>query len=150
VGPRPALASVFQEADCFALASSQEAFGLVLAEAGACGLATVATATGGIPEVVLDGHTGLLARELPEEEATVRIFAEYLRTLALNPTLRAFLGRNAAGHVAKAFSMARVARELEAIYGEVLRVPPAERRLAVLPYARQLVRRPIMAARGLR
>ena len=149
VGPRPALASVFKDASCFALASRQEAFGLVLAEAGACGLATVATAIGGIPEVVVNNRTGLLV-DKGDEDSTIWWLAACFKGLADFPSARVLLGENAAKHVATTFRMARVVQQLEAIYGEVLQVPPAERRLAVLPYGRQLVRRPIMAARGLR
>jgi starch synthase len=46
--------------DLLILPSQWEAFGIVLLEAGMCGRPVVATRVGGIPEVVMDGKTGLL------------------------------------------------------------------------------------------
>jgi glycosyltransferase involved in cell wall biosynthesis len=50
----------YQQADLFVLPSRRESFGLVLAEAMACGLPVVTTTAGAIPEVVEDGVTGVL------------------------------------------------------------------------------------------
>jgi glycosyltransferase involved in cell wall biosynthesis len=52
--------SHYQQADLFVLPSRRESFGLVLAEAMACGLPAVATTVGAIAEVMEDGLTGLL------------------------------------------------------------------------------------------
>lgn len=59
------LAAIYAQADIFAMTSvphkhSVEGFGLVYLEAGAHGLPIVAHATGGVPEAVVDGETGLL------------------------------------------------------------------------------------------
>jgi glycosyltransferase involved in cell wall biosynthesis len=47
-------------ADIFVLPSRSEGFGLVLLEAGAIGLPVIATRVGGTPELIIDGHNGLL------------------------------------------------------------------------------------------
>jgi len=47
-------------ADLFLLPSDQESFGLVALEAMSCGVPVIATKTGGLPEVVIDGENGFL------------------------------------------------------------------------------------------
>jgi phosphatidylinositol alpha-1,6-mannosyltransferase len=58
--PRSTLAVEYVRAHCFCLPSVQEGFGLVFAEAMAAGLPVVACRAGAVPEVVVDGRTGLL------------------------------------------------------------------------------------------
>ncbi|MGH7308542.1 MAG: glycosyltransferase family 4 protein [Candidatus Rokuibacteriota bacterium] len=57
---RSTLAVEYVGAHCFCLPSVQEGFGLVFAEAMAAGLPVVACRAGAVPEVVVDGRTGLL------------------------------------------------------------------------------------------
>ena len=65
--PRPDVVALLTAATAFACPSIYEPLGIVNLEAMACETAVVATATGGIPEVVVDGETGLL---VPIEQAT--------------------------------------------------------------------------------
>jgi alpha-maltose-1-phosphate synthase len=58
--PQPKLAALLTQADVFVCPSIYEPLGIVNLEAMACGAAVVATATGGIPEVVVEGETGWL------------------------------------------------------------------------------------------
>jgi glycosyltransferase involved in cell wall biosynthesis len=75
--------SLLQASDVFVLASVGEAFGLVLAEAMACGVPVVGSRSGSLPEVVADGITGLLATPLDPKS-----FADQLESLARNPEAR--------------------------------------------------------------
>ncbi len=55
------VAEVLRGADLFLLPTKSESFGLAALEAMACGVPVIATRAGGIPEVVVDGETGVLA-----------------------------------------------------------------------------------------
>ena len=58
--PQPKLAALLTNADAFVCPSIYEPLGIVNLEAMACGAPVIATATGGIPEVVVEGETGWL------------------------------------------------------------------------------------------
>ena len=63
---RDRLAALYLSADFLILPTRQEAFGIVFCEAAAHGVPSIATATGGVPEVVIEGETGKLLDPLAE------------------------------------------------------------------------------------
>ena len=58
--PKPDVVQLLSHATCFVCPSVYEPLGIVNLEAMACGTAVVASDVGGIPEVVVDGETGVL------------------------------------------------------------------------------------------
>jgi len=84
----------------------EEAFGLTIAEAMAAGRAVVASRTGGIPELVEDGVSGLL---VPPGDAGA--LAGALDLLGARPALRRQLGANARARAQQRFSLEQCARE---------------------------------------
>jgi glycosyltransferase involved in cell wall biosynthesis len=85
-----------------------------LLEAAACGIPAVATRRGALPEIVVDGETGLLADETPEALA-----AAWGRLLG-DPDARRALGAAARKRAETLFSPARLAAEVEALYADAL------------------------------
>ena len=72
--PRHRLRELFQISFCFAMITRRENFGLVYLEASACGKAVIGGRTGGVPEAVEDGVSGLLVNpeSVDETEAALR------------------------------------------------------------------------------
>lgn len=103
-----------------ALPTQIEGFSQALLEAMALGLPVVATDTGGNPELVTDGSTGLL---VPARRPTG--WADALERLARDPDLRRRLGEAGRRAVRSAHTLEHVTERTEAVYREAL----ARRRL---------------------
>ena len=97
------------------LTSEGEGMPVCLMEAASCGVPAVATSVGGVPELVGDGVTGLLA---PAGNAPA--LADALQRLLENPAEAAALGRAARARAVERFSLARQVDELLAAWNEVL------------------------------
>jgi len=80
--PRESSRRVLPHAEVFACPSIYEPLGIVNLEAMACETAVVASAVGGIPEVVVDGTTGLLVPYNPELASDPAYIADFERQLA--------------------------------------------------------------------
>jgi len=115
LGWRRDVATLMADCDVLALPSEREPFGRVFLEAMAMGTAVVSTASGGVPEVVSDGETGLL---VPPGDA--RQLADALARLLEEPDLRSRLGECGRDVVRKRFSAAEHARRIGRLYDEVL------------------------------
>ncbi|MDQ1256207.1 MAG: hypothetical protein QG656_803, partial [Candidatus Hydrogenedentes bacterium] len=101
-------------ADVVVLPSAMEALPMTLIEAAAYGKPVVASAVGGILEVVRDGETGFLTP--PGDVPQLRRALERCK----DPELRATLGRQAQTRWQTHFSLARFSEKLVAVYREVL------------------------------
>jgi glycosyltransferase involved in cell wall biosynthesis len=101
-------------ADLAILASDNEGTPVALIEAAAAGRPAVATAVGGVPEVVVPG-TGLLACAGDH----VGLAAAVVR-LATDSELRARMGTRAREHVRRTFAIERLLGDVEALYDELL------------------------------
>ncbi|HYT81857.1 MAG TPA: N-acetyl-alpha-D-glucosaminyl L-malate synthase BshA [Gemmatimonadales bacterium] len=108
------VADVLRGGDLFLLPSATESFGLAALEAMACGVPVVASAAGGLPEVVVDGETGFLAPAGDVERMTERALA-----VLTDPAELQRLKRNAAAR-ALAFAAEDVVPRYERLYEDVL------------------------------
>lgn len=97
------------DADAFLLPSNYEGMPMTIIEAMGTGLPIVATAVGGVPDMLTDGESGLLTPVEPDAVADACI------RLIENPQLREMLGRNA-GRESRRFSAAFMAEEYAKIY----------------------------------
>jgi starch synthase len=133
--PRADVVALLSAATVFACPSIYEPLGIVNLEAMACETAVVATATGGIPEVVVDPHSGLgvgdgaqTGRLVPIDQATdgtgtpldpdryVADFAAALIEVVTDPDRAAAMGRAGRQRAIDAFSWAAIADRTVEVY----------------------------------
>ena len=127
--PRRDVIALLTSATAFACPSIYEPLGIVNLEAMACETAVVATATGGIPEVVVDGETGRL---VPIEQATdgtgtpldpdryVADFAAALNEVVADPERAAAMGKAGRQRAIDAFSWGAIAERTVQVYRSVV------------------------------
>ena len=113
--PVETVVQLYSHAAVFVCPSVYEPFGLINLEAMACETPVVASAVGGILEVVEDGVTGLLVPPARPDE-----LAAALRRVLENPELGRRLGRAGRRRVEERFSWASVAERTERLYGEAI------------------------------
>ena len=95
--------------------AGREGLGLALLEAASAGVPVVACAVGGVPDVVVDGETGVL---VPRDDAAAMVRA--LRALLAAPDERRRFGAAARRHVERRFETARLVAAHHALYTRVL------------------------------
>ena len=127
--PRREVIQILSHATAFACPSVYEPLGIVNLEAMACGAAVVASATGGIPEVVADGETGTL---VPIEQVTdgtgtpldpqkfVDDFAAALTDMVSDPERARRMGQAGRCRVEEHFSWESIAQQTLEVYRSVL------------------------------
>ncbi len=127
--PRAELIQVLSHATVFACPSIYEPLGIVNLEAMACGAAVVASATGGIPEVVEHGISGLLVPLEQVSDGTgtpldpdrfVRDFADALISVVTDPARARSMGEKGRARAREHFSWDSIAAATLDVYRSVL------------------------------
>jgi glycosyltransferase involved in cell wall biosynthesis len=116
LGHRTDVVELLGASDVLLHPTHMDAFPTALLEAGAMRLPVLATAVGGIPEIVVDGETGVLLPAPPQGPAVAAALAPLLADAAL----RARLGAAARARFEQAFTAERWAQRLRALYEAVL------------------------------
>src|ERR671914_1027789 len=124
--PKPDVIQLLSHATVFACPSIYEPLGIVNLEAMACEAAVVATATGGIVEVVVDVETGLLVPFEPvpgsieprDPAAFAAGIAERVNALVADPERAAAMGRAGRERAVREFDWSRIAEQTSAVYRE--------------------------------
>ena len=127
--PRASVRQVLTHATVFACPSVYEPLGIVNLEAMACETAVVASAVGGIPEVVVDGETGSLVPYDPSRAADPEFvagfeaqFADQVNRLTRDPALAERYGKAGRQRCLDEFSWARIAAETVEVYRRAIDV----------------------------
>jgi starch synthase len=127
--PKPDVIQLYTHAAVFVCPSVYEPFGIINLEAMACGTPVVASAVGGIPEVVDDGHTGLLVTietrgpsevEPADPGRFARDLASAVNTLMADPERREKMAALARSRVEREFSWQSIARKTLDFYAELI------------------------------
>jgi glycogen synthase len=128
--PKREIISLYTHASVFICPSVYEPFGIINLEAMACETPVVASAVGGIPEVVVPGETGLLVPleaksaedfEPKDPEKFSRDLAKAANTLLDNGELRMTMSKKARKRVEDQFAWTQVARRTYHFYQELIR-----------------------------
>ena len=114
-GMRADIPEILTAVDLFALASHVEGMPNAILEAMAAGLPVVATRVGGVPEVVVDGQTGLLVP--PQDDAAM---ARALMRLIEDAPLRQSFGLTGRRWVREQFDLAATRQKTVDLYGRLL------------------------------
>jgi alpha-maltose-1-phosphate synthase len=133
--PRDDVVQVLSHATVFACPSIYEPLGIVNLEAMACEAAVVASATGGIVEVVVDGETGLLVPldqapgdiEPRDPDAFAAAFAAKLNEVLADPDRAREMGRAGRRRAVQAFAWSSIAEQVAGVYERLAGAEPRAR-----------------------
>jgi len=114
LGMRNDVAALLPGIDVFALPSRWESLPLAPLEAMACRLPVVGTHVGGLPEVVVDGETGLL---VPPNDSEA--LAKAILQLVSDPEMRRAMGAAGRCRVQEHFTIQNTARRIKEVYDTV-------------------------------
>ncbi len=113
--PKPEVIQLLTHATVFAIPSIYEPLGIVNLEAMACGTAVVGSRTGGIPEVVAEGETGLLVP--PGEPEPL---ADALNVLLRDPERARAMGQAGRKRAVAEFGWPAIAAQTAELYAELV------------------------------
>jgi len=120
---------LYSHASVFCCPSVYEPFGIINLEAAACETPVVASAVGGIPEVVVDGETGVLvpvelsatdAMRPADPERFERDLASAINALMADPSRRAAMGAAGRRRAVESFGWGSIARQTVELYESLL------------------------------
>lgn len=111
LGKIDAVAPLLADADLFLLPSQSESFGLSALEALAAGVPVIASDTGGLPEVVTNGKTGLLY-----PVGAVDLMAEGALSILLDPARKAAMCAAAMADARSRFALDTIVSQYEELY----------------------------------
>ncbi len=126
---KPSIIEMYSHAAVFCCPSIYEPFGIINLEAMACETAVVASAIGGIPEVVVDGETGLLVpvQQMQESPFTPLDPTKFSKDLAIainqlmaDKTMRQRFAQAGRKRAEKLFSWSSIAKETQALYNQLV------------------------------
>ncbi len=114
LGYRPVAEALMPAFDVLCMPSNYEGMPNVLMEAGARAVPVVATKVGGVPEIIVDGETGLLC-----PAGDLNALSEHLLRLLLHPDERAAMGRAARRRIQEQFQVKHLIAQYAALYKEL-------------------------------
>jgi glycosyltransferase involved in cell wall biosynthesis len=124
----PSKIELYSHATVFCCPSIYEPFGIINLEAMACSTPVVASAVGGIKEIIVDGETGFLVpleqqQESPFEavhpDEFARSLADPINRIVADPQLRARLGAASRRRAEELFSWTAIAAQVLALYRRI-------------------------------
>ena len=126
---KPSVIQLYSHADVFCCPSIYEPFGIINIEAMACETPVVASAVGGIKEVVVHGETGILVQLEQQEEAPFepkkpdkfsQDLADGINKLTRDKSLSLTMAKNGRKRVEESFDWVAIAKQMEALYKSLL------------------------------
>jgi len=127
--PKKEIIQLYSHADVFCCPSIYEPFGIINIEAMACKTAVVASAVGGIKEVVVDGETGILVPVKQQNEAPfepidpdkfARDLANGVNKVINNKVLRESMAENGRKRVEEHFDWVAIAKQVKELYSSLI------------------------------
>ena len=128
--PKEEIIQLYSHADVFCCPSIYEPFGIINIEAMACKTAVVASAVGGIKEVVVDGETGILVPVEQQNEAPFepinpdkfsRDLAEGVNKVINDKALRESMAEKGRTRVEEHFDWVAIAKQVEELYKSLIK-----------------------------